>query len=272
LPVQAVRHLRGDVHGRQRRRREPAGECEAPGSGAAAQIQDPGRRGVSNVGEQAGQLREMGGKDLCVEFEEPRHRDVGVCCPPVGQEPTVEAAVRMRIRSLRKARGWSPDNLAQRAGISPSQLSRIETGRRRIALDQLTAISGALGKSLDELVESPDDSDVVIRPDRDESRDLSIWLLIGDNGPPGLTVGKMRITDQAGGVGPGDLGVDPGRDWFTVLSGTVVLYLGERVIRVEAGQAASFSTMTPHALRSDHGPAEILMILDHDGERSHFRT
>jgi transcriptional regulator with XRE-family HTH domain len=87
----------------------------------------------------------------------------------------------MRIRSLRKARGWSLDDLAERAGISLSQLSRIETGHRRISLDQLTAISVALGKSLDELVESPD-----------------------------------------------DLGAHPGRDWFTVLSGTVVLYLGER--------------------------------------------
>lgn len=191
---------------------------------------------------------------------------------PVEQESTLDATVRMRIRSLRKARGWSLDNLAERAGISPSQLSRIETGHRRISLDQLTAISAALGKSLDELVESPDDSDVVIRPDRDETRGLTTWLLTRDNGPQGLTVAKMRLTDQAGGVTPDDLGVHPGRDWFTVLSGTVVLYLGERVIRVETGQAASFSTMTPHAMRSDRGPAEVLVILDHNGERSHLHT
>ncbi|GAA4806063.1 helix-turn-helix transcriptional regulator [Streptomyces ziwulingensis] len=178
----------------------------------------------------------------------------------------------MRIRSLRRARGWSLDNLAERAGISPSQLSRIETGHRRLSLDQLTALSGALGRSLDQLVESPDDSDVVIRPDRDDSRGLTTWLLSKDDGPQGLTVAKMRLTDQAGDVAPEDFGVHPGRDWFTVLSGTVVLYLGDRVLRVEAGQAASFSTMTPHALRGDRGPAEILCILDHHGERSHLRT
>ncbi|WP_260475160.1 helix-turn-helix domain-containing protein [Streptomyces sp. WAC 06725] len=188
------------------------------------------------------------------------------------QESTLDATVRMRIRSLRKARGWSLDNLAERAGISPSQLSRIETGHRRLSLDQLTAIAAALGKSLDELVESPDDSDVVIRPERDERRGLTTWLLSKDDGPQGLTVGKMRITEQAGDVGPDDFGVHPGRDWFTVLSGTVVLYLGERVIRVETGQAASFATMTPHTLRSDRGPAEILIILDHNGERSHLGT
>ncbi|MEW2450727.1 XRE family transcriptional regulator [Streptomyces parvulus] len=176
----------------------------------------------------------------------------------------------MRIRSLRRTRGWSLDNLAERSGISPSQLSRIETGHRRLSLDQLTAIASALGRTLDELVESPDDSDVVIRPERDERRGLTTWLLSKDEGAQGLTVGKMRITEQAGDVGPDDFGVHPGRDWFTVLSGTIVLYLGERVIRVETGQAASFTTMTPHALRSDRGPAEILMILDHNGERSHL--
>ncbi|WP_256725836.1 helix-turn-helix transcriptional regulator [Streptomyces sp. IMTB 2501] len=37
----------------------------------------------------------------------------------------------MRIRIVCKARGWSRDNLAERARISPSQLSRIETSHER---------------------------------------------------------------------------------------------------------------------------------------------
>ncbi|MTD56448.1 helix-turn-helix domain-containing protein [Amycolatopsis pithecellobii] len=186
------------------------------------------------------------------------------------QEAAIDAIVRLRIRSLRKARGWSLDNLAERAGISPSQLSRLETGHRRIALDQLTALAGALNTSLDQLVESANDADVVIRPEQDERRGLTTWLLSRDNGPGGMTVAKMRITEQAGTTTPDDFGVHPGRDWFTVLSGTVILYLGTRVIRVEAGQAAGFSTMTPHTLRADREPAEILCILDHDGERNHL--
>lgn len=186
------------------------------------------------------------------------------------QEADLDTVVRMRIRTLRKARGWSLDNLAERADISPSQLSRIETGHRRISLDHLTVIARALDRSLDQLVESPDDSDVVIRPQRDEQRGMTTWLLSRDDGPNGLIVAKMRITEQAGGVTIDDLGVHPGRDWFTVLSGTAVLYLGTRVIRVEAGQAASFSTMTPHAIRADRGPVEVLCILDRDGERSHL--
>ncbi|WP_229904868.1 helix-turn-helix domain-containing protein [Lentzea cavernae] len=176
----------------------------------------------------------------------------------------------MRIRSLRQARGWSLDNLAERAHMSPSGLSRIETGRQRMTLEQLTALAHALTTSVDELVEAVNDDDVVIRPERDEQRGLTTWLLSRGSAPAGVTVAKMRITDEAHGPGVDQLGVHPGKEWFTVLSGTVALILGERAIRVETGQAAEFSTMTPHAIKAHGGPAEILVILDTDGKRSHL--
>ena len=69
--------------------------------------------------------------------------------------------------------------------------------------------------------------------------------------------------------GSAELRVHPGRDWFTVLSGTARLQLGERTILVEAGQAAEFSTMIPHAFGAHDGPVEILCIFDHDGEQAH---
>ncbi len=62
-----------------------------------------------------------------------------------------------------------------------------------------------------------------------------------------------------------------GRDWFTVLSGTMVLLLGQRTIMVETGQAAEFSTMISHAFGARDSPAEILGIFDHDGQRTHLR-
>ena len=62
----------------------------------------------------------------------------------------------------------------------------------------------------------------------------------------------------------------PGYEWFTVLSGVLTLRLGERTIQVREGQAAEFSTMTPHALDANDGPVELLTIFDHDGERAHL--
>ncbi|HEY3748878.1 MAG TPA: XRE family transcriptional regulator [Pseudonocardiaceae bacterium] len=186
------------------------------------------------------------------------------------QDGMLDSLVRQRIRGLRVAKGWSLDDLAARCYLSPSTLSRIETGHRRIALDQLAPIARALGSTLDQLVESVDDEDVVIRPRRDEARGMTTWMLTREPGPLGISVAKMRITRPAPVRGTTELKVHPGKDWFTVLSGTVVLLLGERTILVETGQAAAFSTMIPHAFGAHEGPAEVLCVFDHDGQRTHL--
>lgn len=181
----------------------------------------------------------------------------------------VDSVVRQRIRGLRLARGWSLETLAARCYLSPSTLSRIETGHRRIALDQLVLITRALDSTLDQLVEPAADGDVVIRPEPAHTRGLTTWLLSREGTLHGATVAKMRITAERP-VSAEQLRVHSGHEWFTVLSGTVSLHLGERTILVPAGEAAEFSTMIPHAVGAHGGPVEILTILDHDGERAHL--
>ncbi|UYP19984.1 XRE family transcriptional regulator [Rhodococcus sp. Z13] len=181
----------------------------------------------------------------------------------------LDQLIRRRIRSLRVARGWTLDALAARCHISPSNLSRIETGRRRIALDQLVPIARALDTTIDQLVESGEDEDVVIRPQPCETPGYTTWLLSRERAMGGVTVAKMRIT-AAEPRPVDDLPVHPGREWFTVLSGTARLQLGERTLLVNEGNAAEFSTMTPHAITAYGGAVEILTILDQNGERAHL--
>jgi mannose-6-phosphate isomerase-like protein (cupin superfamily) len=113
----------------------------------------------------------------------------------------------------------------------------------------------------------------VIRPRRDVVRGATTWLLTSpDRAPHGVSVAKLRITEPTSPLDQDDLRVHPGRDWFTVLSGTARLQLGERIILVEAGEAAEFSCMIPHAIGAHDGPVEVLAILDHDGDRAHIRA
>ncbi len=183
------------------------------------------------------------------------------------QELDLDAVVRQRIRGLRLARGWTLDALAARCYLSPSTLSRIETGHRRIALDQLVPLARALGTTLDQLVEPVDDEDVVIRPEPQRRPGETTWLLSRDR--PGTMVAKMRLTPERP-VGPEHQRVHPGHEWFTVLSGTAVLYLADRRIVVREGQAAEFSTMVPHSFGAQDGPVELLTIFDQEGERAHL--
>src|SRR5262249_56102198 len=118
-----------------------------------------------------------------------------------------------------------------------------------------------VGSRVGEVVGSEEDGEVVIRPLRDEARGMTAWLLSRTGAPQGMTIAKLRVTRKV----PARLRVHPGRDWFTVLSGTIVLRLGERTILVRAGEAAEFSTMEPHAFGVQEEAAEILCILDHDG-------
>jgi transcriptional regulator with XRE-family HTH domain len=184
------------------------------------------------------------------------------------QEPTIESAVRERVRALRVARGWTLDDLAARTHISASTLSRLETGRRRLALDQIVTLARALEASVDSLLAShPDADDVVIQPRRDTSGDVTYWQLTAPDDTSGRHVVKMRLPGRRQLPKPR---VHRGRDWFYVLDGTLRLQLGDREVLVAAGQAASFNTMTPHSMGGHDGPVEILSIFDRHGEQAHL--
>ncbi|ATE54448.1 helix-turn-helix domain-containing protein [Actinosynnema pretiosum] len=179
-------------------------------------------------------------------------------------EGELDSLVRKRVRALRLAQGWSLDDLATRAKLSPSTLSRIENGQRRLALDQLVTLAKALDTSLDQLVETAAE-DVVTSPVHDPSHQALRWALRAD---PGMSVIRQRLVDPPPDS-PSRLRAHPGREWLVVLSGTAVLLLGNRTYRVETNQAAEFPTMLPHALGALGGPADILGIFDRDARRSH---
>lgn len=175
-----------------------------------------------------------------------------------------EQVVRTRLRSLRTTLGLSLDDLARHTHLSASTISRIENGKRSISLDVLIPMARALQVDLDTLVDLSDDGDVVIRPTPSSTDGITTWML---SRPTGNTLAlKMRLEPPRDTP---ELQVHPGYDWFFVIEGRVRLLLGERSVVVQAGEAAEFSTMTPHALVAVDGAAELVMIVDRDGHRAH---
>lgn len=176
----------------------------------------------------------------------------------------IEQVVRSRLRSLRNTLGLSLDELAARTNLSPSTISRVETGKRTISLDILLPLAAALQVDLDSLLDVRSDDDVVIRPAPTTSGKRTTWML---SRPMGSTIAiKMRLEPTRRKA---EQSVHPGHDWFFVLEGRVRLRLGERDLVVEAGEAAEFGTMTPHAFEAIDGRAELIMIFDRDGQRAH---
>jgi transcriptional regulator with XRE-family HTH domain len=176
----------------------------------------------------------------------------------------IEGVVRTRLRSLRTTVGLSLDELAARTRLSPSTISRIETGKRTISLDVLLPLASALQVDLDALLDVRENDDVVIRPTASGSSERTTWLL---SRPTGTTTAiKLRLEPAERAE---QQRVHPGHDWFFVIEGRVRLSLGEREIVVQAGEAAEFNTMTPHALSAISEPAELIMIFDRDGLKAH---
>ena len=177
----------------------------------------------------------------------------------------VENTVRARLRSLRRTRGWSLDELAERSHFSASTISRIETGKRAISLDVLIALAEALDVDVNSLLDVADNDDVVIRPAPTGWLGVTIWPL---SRPSSSTAAiKMRLEPPAQRPEPR---IHPGHDWLFVLSGRLELTLGERQVIVDTGEAAEFSTMTPHSINAIDTPAEFIMVFDRDGQLAHL--
>ena len=175
----------------------------------------------------------------------------------------VDGLVRQRIRALRLAQGLSLGELAGRAHVSSSTLSRIENGQRRLALDQLVTLARALDTSLDALVETQEE-EVVSHPITDHGVEALRWRI---RHSPDLVILRQRVTGPP--PEPSRMRAHPGHEWLVVLSGTLTLLLGERRYRVQTNQSAEFDTMLPHAFGAEGGPVDVLLIVDPEARKGH---
>lgn len=92
----------------------------------------------------------------------------------------------MRIRQVRKARGWSQEELAKKCGISMSFLGHIERGTRIMSLETFVNLCGALDTDAGELLwgEMSHPSDMV----------LEMWN-------PSAQASEQKSDQMAGGKG-----------------------------------------------------------------------
>ena len=65
---------------------------------------------------------------------------------------TASEQLGMRIKFLRKSKGWSQEDLALEANVNKNYICDLENGRRNPSLDILERIAKALNISLSELL------------------------------------------------------------------------------------------------------------------------
>ena len=62
----------------------------------------------------------------------------------------------LKIKEIRKAQGLAQEQLAERAGVSRSYLTEIETGAKTVNMRRLTSIASALGVETAALINTAD--------------------------------------------------------------------------------------------------------------------
>ena len=181
----------------------------------------------------------------------------------------VDARVRRRLRELRTDRGLTLEQVSGRANIDVSTLSRLESGKRRLALDHIPALAAALGVSADELLGAQPAVDPRVREPPRKAKGVTYWPLTRRGPAGGLHTFKLVI-DPGRRKPPAELPVHEGHDWLFVLSGRLRLLLGEEELVIEPGEAVEFSTWTPHWFGVVDEPVELIAIFGSQGERIHL--
>lgn len=184
------------------------------------------------------------------------------------------AAMGPRLRAAREHRGATLTEVSRATGISPSTLSRIETGRRRPTLEVVVRLAREYGVSLDELAGTA--------PARAAEPRTPAPLSFGDD------KAVLPLTRYVGGlhahkhvlpavktprVRPRQVSHD-GYEWLCVLYGRLWLALGDQDLVLSAGDFAEFDTRTAHGVANggSDGPVEYLIMFGPQGERLRPRT
>ncbi|MDX1878243.1 XRE family transcriptional regulator [Mycobacterium sp. SMC-18] len=187
------------------------------------------------------------------------------------EDDDIEARVRRRLRELRTQRGMTLEDVARAADIDISTLSRLESGKRRFALDHLPRLAAALSISTDELMRAPEAEDPRVRGSSHTRGGITYWPLTRGGPAGGLHTFKIRVSARRR-TPPTELPVHDGQEWLYVLSGNLRLLLGDRDFTIKPGEAVEFSTWTPHWFGTVDGPVEAIAIFGPHGEKLHVRN
>jgi transcriptional regulator with XRE-family HTH domain len=185
------------------------------------------------------------------------------------QDDGVDATVRRRLRELRTQQGLTLEHVAGRSNIDVSTLSRLESGKRRLALDHLPRLAAALSVTTDDLLRSPEADDPRVKGASHTHHGVTYWPLTRHGPAGGLHAFKIRVSARRR-TPPADLPVHDGHEWMYVLSGRLRLLLGERDFTIKSGEAVEFSTWTPHWFGAVDGPVEAIALFGPHGERLHL--
>jgi transcriptional regulator with XRE-family HTH domain len=184
---------------------------------------------------------------------------------PASEPEPLNQRVCQRMRTMRKKRGWTLEQLARQSGVSRSMLSQIERGGANPTLGVAFRIAQAFGLSLGDLVDDAasrtrieviraDDTRHLFREDEQvRIRTLSPLNLEKD-------VEFYELLLKPGGVLASEPHFAGTREFLTIEKGAARLVAGDQTRELGPGDSAHYPADVPHRIENA-APGETLAFL-----------
>lgn len=164
------------------------------------------------------------------------------------------ALIGRRVRTMRKGRNMTLQQLAEASGISSSMLSLVERGLASPSIGSLIVVANALGASVSEIMATEDHSDDVVVRAADvqpmETRKNVIRRVMKEDRKKGVSIaineyGPLTASNES------QLSHD-GYEYGLLLAGTLTVEIDSETHILNRGDLISYASKRPHRIYN-HG-------------------
>jgi len=154
-----------------------------------------------------------------------------------------------KIRQVRKEKGLTLQELAQRTGLSPSLISQIERQRVDPTVSTFWKICSSLNIPLNFFFEGRSEESFVVRKDQRRIVELAdANVKYHDLTPPNKsgTADFILVEIQPGNTTKPELISHAGEECGYILQGSLKVFLGDKAFDLHEGDSIYFPSTTPH--------------------------
>ncbi len=181
---------------------------------------------------------------------------------PVGVAHTTAstlAAIGLRIRELRQARGMTLQALAATTNLSPSMLSLVERGRASPSIGSLVVIASALGVTMSDLIvcEPTSDENLVVRASDQHAVETAqhvVRRLLREDRTRGVSVAVNEYQPHTGNAERPV--THDGFEYGYILEGKLTVEVDGDSYQLGAGDLIAYSSRRPHRFWN-HGKKKV---------------
>ena len=157
-----------------------------------------------------------------------------------------------KLANARAERGWSLQQLADRSGLSPAAIHKIEKSGMTPTIASLMKIAAALGKSVSYFIDESEPLRPVTHIRGDErqrlytsKKGLTLENISGRYGPF-FVAGAEALVEPGADSGPEPM-THPGEELVAILEGSMSFVVGGEPYELEEGDSLHFRTTLPHS-------------------------